>query len=242
MVLCGCVANKTTTTTLHKSTTSSTAAIKTTTTSAATSSTTLKFNPGRIDNVLMPLVPGTKFTYRSLTAEGKELIEVYVTNQTKTIVRVPCVVVRDTVTLDGKLVEQTLDWYAQNKTGGVWYFGEDSKSYKNGVVVSTAGSWMAGINGSKAGIVMEAKPKVGDNYSQEYSKGVAEDKAKVINLNASVSVPYGTFSGCLVTEEWTPLEPGNVLQKYYAPGVGLVKETTVKGIKEETELINITHD
>ncbi len=234
MLLCGCMSEQTTTTTITSTTT--------TTTTTTVTSTTMANPPtaNRIDNKFFPLKPGTKFTYRALTADGKELIETYVTNQTKVILNVTCVVVRDTATLEGKLEEETIDWYAQDKEGNVWYFGEDSKEYKSGVVVSTKGSWEAGVDGAKEGIIMKADPKAGDVYQQEYYKGEAEDMAEVLKLGESVSVPYGSFSNCLVTREWTPLEPGKVTLKYYASGIGLVKETMVKGGKEQVELVNIT--
>jgi hypothetical protein len=133
---------------------------------------------------------------------------------------VECVVVNDKAWENGKLIERTYDWHAQDKEGNVWYFGEDTKEYENGKVVSTKGSWEAGVDGAKPGIIMQAHPKVGQSYRQEYYKGEAEDMAKVINLNESVTVPYGSFDHVLVTKEWTPLEPSYAEHKYYAPGVG----------------------
>ena len=121
---------------------------------------------------------------------------------------------------DGNLTEKTFDYYAQDKKGNVWYFGEDTKEYENGKVVSTKGSWEAGVDGAKPGFIMQADPKVGETYRQEYYEGEAEDMAKVLSLSESVTVPYGSFDQVLVTKEWTPLEPGLVEHKYYAPGVG----------------------
>ena len=105
-------------------------------------------------------------------------------------------VVRDRAVVGGELVEDTHDWYAQDRRGNVWYFGENTKTLRNGTVTSTKGSWAAGRNGASAGIVMEAHPKVGDTYSQEYAPGVAEDRAKVLSLDAAATVPYGTSPGC----------------------------------------------
>jgi hypothetical protein len=104
----------------------------------------------------------------------------------------------------------------------VWYFGEDTKEYEEGEVVSTKGSWEAGVDGAKPGIIMQGEPKVGQTYRQEYYKGEAEDMAKVIRSNKSLTVPYGSFDHVLVTKEWTPLEPSYHEHKYYAPGVGQV--------------------
>jgi hypothetical protein len=193
----------------------------------------------RIDNRYWPLQPGTTFVYDGTSDGEKEHNEVAVTSQTKTSLGVRCVVVRDTVTVDGELTEDTLDWYAQDKTGNVWYFGEESKSYENGKVASTEGSWEAGIDGAQPGILMPADPKVGDEYRQEYYAGEAEDMAAVLKLGGSVTVPYGTFDDVLVTKEWSPLEPDVVEHKTYAPGVGLILSESVQGEQERLELIDI---
>ena len=192
-----------------------------------------------IDNQYLPLTPGTTFTYVGETEEGTEEITFYVTHETKEILGVTCIVVRDTVTIDGELVEDTYDWFAQHKDGTIWYFGEDSKEYEDGEVVSTEGSWEAGVDGAKPGILMQGTPQIGDSYRQEYYKGEAEDMAKVLSLNESVSVPYGSFDNCLQTEEWTPLEPDVLEYKYYAPGIGLVIEVDVS-TGDRVELIDIS--
>jgi len=172
-----------------------------------------------VNNTYFPLVPGTTFVY-----EGAEHVEVHVTNSTRTVMGVVCVVVRDMVSEDGAVVEDTYDWYAQDVHGNVWYFGEDSKEYEDGEMVSTAGSWEAGVGGARPGIVMLAHPHVGLTYRQEYLKGEAEDMGTVLSLDAAVTVPAGTYSGALRTKDFTPLEPGVLEHKYYAPGVGLVLE------------------
>jgi hypothetical protein len=193
-----------------------------------------------IDNKYFPLKPGTTFVYKGNSGGDPERDVMSVTHSTKRIMGVKCVVVKDRVFAQGKLGEKTFDWYAQDKKGNVWYFGEDSKEYKNGKV-STAGSWEAGKAGAKPGIIMQAHPKVGQTYRQEYQKGVAEDMAKVLDLNGSVTVPYRSFDHVLVTKEWSPLEPGVVAHKYYAAGVGNVKEVSVKGPSERIELVNLKH-
>jgi hypothetical protein len=195
----------------------------------------------KIDNQYFPLKPGTTFVYRGKTADAIESDIVAVTPDTKNIMGVECVVVNDKVTEDGKLTEQTYDWYAQDNRGNVWYFGEDSKEYENGKVKSTEGSWEAGKHGAKPGIIMPASPKVGETYRQEYLKGVAEDMARPVKLDGSTTVPYGTFHNVLVTDEWTPLEKNVAEQKYYAPGVGNVLELATKGPKERLELIDVKH-
>jgi hypothetical protein len=169
-----------------------------------------------IDNKRFPLKPGTTFVY-----EGKgEHDEMTVTHQTKNVMGVQCVVVDDKAWEGGRLIERTYDWFAQDKKGTVWYFGEDTKEYENGKVVSTKGSWEAGVDGAKPGIIMQATSKVGESYRQEYYPSEAMDMARVISLNASVTVPYGSFDHVLQTKEWTPLQPGFSEKKYYVRGVG----------------------
>jgi hypothetical protein len=193
-----------------------------------------------INNQYLPTVPGTTFHYESQTQSGVETDDVFVTHDTKLILGVTCTVVLDTVSLEGALIEQTLDWYAQDEHGNVWYFGEDSKQYQNGQVVGTAGSWEAGVNDAKPGIVMEADPKPGDAYRQEYLPGVAEDLAKVLRVDASATVPYGSFESCVETKEWSTLELGIVEHKFYAPGVGFVLDTEHHGKPVRQELVDIT--
>jgi hypothetical protein len=188
-----------------------------------------------IDNPFLPLAPGTRFIYEGATDEGLERTEVVVTPDTRTVMGVPCVVVRDTVWLNGEMIEDTRDWYAQDRAGNVWYFGEDTAEYKAGKVVNHKGAWEGGVNGALPGIVMKASPKVGESYRQEYYAGEAEDMAEIVALNETISVPAGTYNGVLKTLEWTPLEPGVAEFKYYAPGVGLVLEAK-RGSRERTEL------
>ena len=190
-----------------------------------------------IDNKYMPLKPGTTYIYES--EDGATRVEVVVLQETKTIQGVTCVVVRDTVSEDGTMVEDTLDWYAQDRDGNVWYFGEDTKEYEEGVVVSTAGSWEAGVKGAVPGIIMKADPKVGDTYQQEYLKGEAEDMAEVLALDVSIDVPYGSFTQVLRTKEWTPLEPGVEEEKLYAPRIGNIQTKTVKGGSEVENLVQV---
>jgi hypothetical protein len=195
------------------------------------------FSGAAIDNPFLPLVPGTRRVYEGTTAEGLEGVVVEVTYQTKVILGVTCVEVHDVVTLDGEVIEDTLDWFAQDDDGNVWYFGEDSKEIENGVVVSTEGSWQAGVDDAQAGIAMLAAPAVGITYSQEFYEDEAEDMATVVGLGEDVDVPAGSFAGCLHTEDFTPLEPGNVEDKFYAPGVGTVLEVGADG--ERIELVAV---
>jgi hypothetical protein len=195
----------------------------------------------RIDNKYFPLKPGTTFVYKGEFHGTAERDVMAVTDDTKRVMGVECLVASDRVTEGGELVEQTYDWYAQDKEGNVWYFGEDVTEYKNGKVTGHEGSWESGVDGARPGIAMKADPRVGQTYRQEYSKGVAEDKARVVSLNGSVEVPYGKYDRVLVTEEFTPLEPGVVERQYYVAGVGDIVEATVKGQPERIELANVKH-
>ena len=145
-------------------------------------------------------------------------VVVKVTHRTKLIANgVTARVVRDTVIEKGQVIEDTFDWYAQDGRGNVWYLGEDTKEYENGKVVTTKGSWEAGVDGAVAGMIMPAHPRRGMQYRQEYLKGEAEDKARVV----------ARFEKSVLTREWTPLEPGIFEYKLYARGIGTVLELTV---------------
>lgn len=193
-----------------------------------------------IDNTYFPLVPGTVMRYRETTDGGAATVVVRVTRRTKLVQGVETVVVRDKAYEAGKLVEDTRDWYAQDRRGNVWYFGENTKEYENGKVVSTAGSWKAGRDGARAGIIMQARPRVGDNYYEEFLLGEAEDQATVLRLDAARTVPYGSFTRMLVTRNFTALEPSLVERKFYARGVGPVLEKLVKGGRERLVLVSVT--
>ena len=174
----------------------------------------------KIDNPYFPLPPGTTFVYEGQTADGFERDVFAVTHLTRMILGVPCVEVHDSVYLNGILSEDTRDWFTQDKEGNVWYFGENSTLVTRGLPTDLSGSWTGGIDSAKPGIVMEAHSAVGDFYRQEFSLANAEDLAQVVSLNESVVVPYGSFDHCLKTLESTPLSPGDLENKYYAPGVG----------------------
>ena len=193
-----------------------------------------------IDNDRLPFHPGNTWVYESTGGGEVERIEVVVTEENRTVMGVSTTVVRDTVTVDGEMVEDTYDWYAQDQAGNVWYFGEDTAEYEDGEIVSTAGAWEAGVDGALPGIAMEADPTVGDSYRQEYYPGEAEDLAEVVRTGVSEEVGFGSFEDLVVIEEWTPLEPDVVEEKYYASGVGVVLETTVQGGSGRIELVSFT--
>jgi hypothetical protein len=193
----------------------------------------------KVNNPYYPLVPGTTLTYVETSGGEKTENKVTVTHDTKVIMGVTCVVVHDTVTKNGRLAEDTYDWLAQDKEGAVWYFGEATREISPGGKVSTEGSWEAGVKGGLPGILMPAHPKPGAPYRQEYGPGTAEDMGQIIALNESVTVPAGTFSDCVKTKEWSLLEGGHE-NKWYARGVGVVKESATGG--DVAVLVSITHE
>jgi hypothetical protein len=196
---------------------------------------------GQIDNPYFPLVPGTTFIYEGQTSQGLSRDEFAVTHNTRLIDGVTCVEVRDLVFTAGVLTEDTLDWFAQDKDGNVWYFGENTHELEDGLITTIDGTFMAGVDGDKPGIIMKAHPAVGDFYRQEFSLGNAEDNAGTLSLTESVTVPYGTFDHCLKSEETTPLEPDALEDKFYAPGVGNVL-TVDQTTGEKDELVQIVSE
>jgi hypothetical protein len=191
-----------------------------------------------IDNRYWPMPQGAHWVYEETDAEGTvQKVEVTVTTDAKEILGIPATVVHDVVTEDGELVEDTLDWYAQDLDGNIWYLGEDTKEYEGGKVVTTEGSWEAGVDGAQPGILLPGRPEVGLAYRQEYYAGEAEDAAKILSLDEAAEVPFGSFEGVLLTEEWTPLDPDVRENKYYAPGVGPVLVVQVAGGSSREELV-----
>jgi hypothetical protein len=175
--------------------------------------------------------PGTRWTYREIDEEGNELkVVVTVSDQTKKIANgVTARVVRDTVTLDGELIEDTFDWYAQDKVGNIWYLGENTAEFENGKLMTRGGSFEAGVDGALPGIIMPADPEDGMKYRQEYYKGEAEDNGEVLSTNEIAQVPAGQFDNALLTKDTITIEL-NVLEfKLYAKGVGPVLTLGVSG-------------
>jgi len=193
-----------------------------------------------IDNPYLLLTVGSRWVYEG-TSEGEaERVEIVVTDERRVVMGVETTVVRDSVYVEGELVEDTFDWYAQDGQGNVWYFGEDVKDYDNGQVVSTAGSWEAGVDGALPGIVMPAQPKVGRAYRQEYYPGEAEDMFEIVAVDGTRQVAAGSFDGLITTRDWSPLEPEVIEEKTYAFGVGKIAEAKVAGGEGSVELIEYT--
>jgi hypothetical protein len=193
-----------------------------------------------IDNPWFPLKPGTVLTSKG-EDEGTPATDVLrVTHRTKRILGIRATVVDDRVFENGHLAERTSDWYAQDRAGNVWYLGENTATLKpNGQVESTEGTWRAGVRGGRAGVFMPAHPHVGDGGWQEYYKGHAEDRYKILNFHTTVRTPAASSRHAMLIRETTPLEPGVLDHKVYVRGIGTVREETVKGGNERYRLVSV---
>jgi hypothetical protein len=193
-----------------------------------------------IDNPYWPMQPGTRWTYREMDTDGTELQGVVVvTTQTTTMANgITARVVRDTLTRGGEIIEDTIDWYAQDSAGNVWYVGEDTAEFEGGAVASTAGSWQAGVDGALPGVIVPADPQPGLAYRQEYYAGQAEDNGAVVSLDETADVPYGHFDTLMMTADTSGLEPNVLEHKFYAKGVGPILTIDV-GTAGREELLTV---
>lgn len=184
-----------------------------------------------IDNPYWPMKPGTHWTFSEVDHDGQVFkVDIIVTPTIKTFANgIKAREVRDTVTLDGAVVEDTKDWYAQDDDGNIWYFGEDTAEFENGTVVSREGSFQAYVDGALPGVVVAGKPRAGVRYREEYYKGHAEDNAEVLSTHELVEVPYGKFRNALLTRNTVTIKPDVQEFKLYAKGVGPVMVLGVSG-------------
>jgi hypothetical protein len=195
----------------------------------------------QVTNPYFPLRPGATSVFLADTEDGLETIVVDVLDATRVVAGVECVILHDRVYLDGLLIEDTLDWYAQDDDGNVWYLGEEVVNYEyddddNLISTDSDGSWEAGVDGAVAGIYMKATLEPGDSYQQEFYEGEAEDMGEVVALDVPVTLADGRLFLCLQTRDWNPLDPASPAEfKYYAAGLGLVAEQVVGGT-ERAEL------
>jgi hypothetical protein len=197
------------------------------------------FSPN-VTNKFFPLTPGKTLVYTGTKDGEKALDLVATTSRTRVIAGVTTRVVQDRLYLDNVLAERTSDYYTQDRCGNVWYFGEDTAELdRHGNVISTEGTWHAGVDGAQPGVFMQAHPQVGRKFRQEWYQGQAEDVFKVVSRNARISVPYGSFRHALRTEETNALEPDVLDNKYYVKGIGEVAELSVKGPREALKLVEI---
>jgi hypothetical protein len=188
-----------------------------------------------IDNPWHPLIPGTVMSYEGTKDDKPATQVVTVTSKTKTINGVKCIVVEDIMSLAGKAADKTTGYYAQDKDGNVWYFGEDVQELDaKGNVTKTEG-WHAGIDGATPSIVMEATPAKGHSWINAYTN----DHAEVVSVAKAVKVPFGSYKDALLVKEWTPDEPDVLTNKYYVKDVGAVRDVAVKGDSEEFLLVDV---
>ena len=197
------------------------------------------FGP-HVDNPLFPLVVGRTMVYTGIKDEQKALDVVVASARTRVVDGVRTRVVEDRLYLNNVLAERTSDYYAQDRCGNVWYFGEDTAELdSHGRVLSTEGSFHAGVDGAQPGVFMQAHPQEGRKFRQEWYRGQAEDVFWVLDKSAKVTVPYGRFHHALRTAETTRLEPDVLDNKYYVRGIGEVAELSIKGPRESLSLVEI---
>lgn len=179
----------------------------------------------RIDNPYFPRIPGARYVYEGMTEDGLERVEIEILSETHEVMGIQATIMHDVVYLDGELIEETFDWFAQDKDGNVWYLGEDVDNYEDGVLQDHDGAWQAGVDGALPGIVMLANPAehLGETVRQEYYAGEAEDTADILSIIDEVTVPYGRFQNVLQTLDYTPLEPEAQEHKFFAPGIGEIR-------------------
>jgi len=200
------------------------------------------FTHGRVDNPWFPLRPGTRFVYRGVDGRARVSDVMIATYRTKVVDGVTCRVVLDRGFRHGRLTERTYDWYAQTRAGTVWYFGESTTTFdRHGHVLSHDGSFTSGVGGAEAGIFMPTHPHVGPTYRQEFLQGQAEDEFTVLRHGARVTTPLVASRDALVTQEFSPLEPGILEHKYYVRDVGDVYDVSVRGEVAHARLVSLTH-
>ena len=210
-------------------------------------------DPLSIDNTYFPLIAGTTYTYKANTPDGCEVDVFAVTYDTRVIDGVTTRVVHDQVfdgdtctTAPSALTENTFDYFAQDDSGNVWYFGEDTFECDGAANCTPGeGGWIAGINGGVPGIAFLADPRSGDTYRQEFSPGVAEDQATVTAVGVTArpkrdDAYQSSYSNCIVTKEFTALEKGSIGSKTYCPGIGVVIDIDHHGKIERSELVSIS--
>jgi hypothetical protein len=192
-----------------------------------------------VSNPFLPLIPGTTLKYLELSGGATSTNTIAVTPETKVIMGVTCVVVHETVARNRRIAEQDHRWVAQDHDGAVWCFGASAKETSPAGRVSTEGSWEAGSGNAQPGVLMPGRIEPGKPYRQEYLYNVAENWAQIVSTNETVTVPAGTFTGCVKTREWSMLEAGTEL-KWYARGVGVVKEVATAG--DLVVLLSVTRE
>jgi len=191
-----------------------------------------------ITNPYLPFPVGRTLTYRGIKDGVTQTDVVHVTSDTRVLEGITAVAVSDIATHNGKLLEKTTDWYAQDKQGNVWYLGEKTAAYSGGHV-DHSGSWLAGVHDGEPGIVMKAHPRIPDAYRQEFLRGQAEDTAWIVNRGGSFKLPFRVVHNVVTSYEFTVLEPTVLDKKIYAPVLGIVMEEAALGPKETATLVSV---
>jgi hypothetical protein len=192
---------------------------------------TTKFNVERSElassgrNPYFILEPGYRLVFAG-KEDGEAIgLTITVLAETRTVDGVETRVVEEHETKNGKTVEISRNYFAiSSRTNDVFYFGEDVDIYKGGMVVNHEGAWLSGVRGARFGLAIPGSPLLGARYHQEIAPDVAMDRAEVVGMNETMETPAGKFRNVLRTLETTPLEPGARESKYYAPGIGLIKD------------------
>ena len=192
---------------------------------------------GAIDNPWLPLTPGTVLTYKGTKDDTPATLVVTVTNEIKAVSGVNCVAVEELMSLAGKPADKTIGYYAQDKDGNVWTFGEDVQELNSKGKVTKTEGWHAGIDGASPSLVMEAVPSKGHTLVNKYTN----DRSEVVSLSKPVKVPFGSYKDALMIKEWTPDEPDVLVNKYYVRDIGTVRDVAVKGDNEEFVLVDVKH-
>ena len=194
-----------------------------------------------VDNPYFPLVAGQTLSYAVTSGDSGAALSVLSTVHTRRIMGVLCLGVQDRLIADERLAEDTWRWYAQDQDGDVWYFARETKKYDYDVVTEDW-SWQAGVNGAKPGRVMVGRPQdyVNKEFWQDFVPGVAEDRAQVLGVNENVTVPFGTFGGCVKIKVASDLEPGRFEIRFYAPGIGLVLSESFPKGGRRVELVSLS--
>ena len=168
----------------------------------------------------LPIQPGKVLKL----AHGKDRLTISILPDTKTVDGVTTCVLEEREEKDGHLIEVSRNFFATDRTtGDVYYFGEEVDNYKDGRIINHESAWRAGVKGARFGLMIPGQPKPGDRFYQEIAPKVALDRVEIVSVDETVKTPAGTFHHCVHLRETTPLEP-DVSHKYYAPGVGMIKD------------------
>lgn len=179
-------------------------------------------------NPYFVLIPGHRLELEGKDGKTRVHLTITVLDDTLTVDGVQTRVVEERETEDGQVVEVSRNYFAFcEETGSVFYFGEDVDFYEDGVIANHDGSWRAGVNGARPGVIMPGINLVGARYFQEVAPDVALDRAETLSVTETSTVPAGTFENVLKTKETTPLEKGREF-KFYAPDVGLIRDADLE--------------